>query len=47
LRRVLKEGGCEPVESMIHHGRPGLFSESVEDTVICAVRQVLQKMGAR
>lgn len=34
------------MDSMICYRLPGLFSESVEDSVIRAVRQVLQKMGA-
>ncbi|HYK90259.1 MAG TPA: neutral/alkaline non-lysosomal ceramidase N-terminal domain-containing protein [Acidobacteriota bacterium] len=45
--RVLKEGGYEPVDSMIYYGHPGPFSEKVEDSVMGAVRQVLRKLGAR
>jgi hypothetical protein len=46
-QRVLKEGGYEPGDTMIYYGHPGPLSESVEDTVIRAVRQVLRKLGAR
>jgi neutral ceramidase len=46
-QRILKEGGYEPAESMIYYGHPGPFSESVEDTVIGTVRQVLRKLGVR
>ncbi len=44
-QRILKEGGYEPVESMIYYGHPGPFSENVEDTVMGAVRQVLRTLG--
>jgi len=46
-QRVLKEGGYEPVDSMIYYGHPGPFSANVEDTVIGAARQILRKLGAR
>jgi hypothetical protein len=46
-QRVLKEGGYEPVDSMIYYGHPGPFNESVEETVIGAARQILRKLGAR
>jgi hypothetical protein len=31
--RVLREGGYEPVESMIYYGLPGPFTESVEERI--------------
>jgi len=45
--RVLREGGYEPVDSMIYYGQPGPFSENVEETVIGACRKVLKETGAR
>jgi neutral ceramidase len=46
-QRVLKEGGYEPVDSMIYYGHPGPFSEKVENTVIGAAHQILRKLGVR
>ncbi len=46
-RRILREGGYEPVDSMIYYGHPGPFSEKVEDSVIGAAREALHKLGAR
>jgi len=43
--RVLKEGGYEPVDSMIYYGMPGPFSEEVEETVMQAVRKVMKRVG--
>lgn len=43
--RVLKEGGYEPVDSMIYYGHPGPFTENVEDTVIAACHRVLTQVG--
>jgi hypothetical protein len=44
--RVLKEGGYEPVDSMIYYGHPGPFSSAIEDSVISAARRMLRKLGA-
>lgn len=45
--RVLREGGYEPVDSMIYYGQPGPFAESVEESVFTAVRQVMAQVGAK
>ncbi len=45
--RILKEGGYEPVESMIYYGHPGPFNANVEETVIGAVHSLLHSLGAR
>ncbi len=41
--RILKEGGYEPVESMIYYGHPGPFTEEVESRIHDAMRQVKQR----
>ena len=45
--RVLREGGYEPVKSMIFYGRPGPFAKNVEETVFRAVRDVMRKVGVK
>ncbi len=45
--RVLKEGGYEPVDSMIYYGHPGPFGEKIEAAIVDAVRQLMWKLGAR
>ena len=45
-RRVLREGGYEPVDSMIYYGQPGPFADNVEETVFAALREVLAGAGA-
>ncbi len=45
--RVLREGGYEPVDSMIYYGMPGPFDEDVEERVMAAVRQVMKRVGRR
>lgn len=45
-RRIIKEGGYEPDESMIYYGFPGPFSDDVEDRVTLAIRQVMKNTGA-
>ncbi len=44
--RVLREGGYEPVDSMIYYGQPGPFTENVEETVFRCVRDVMAQAGA-
>jgi len=44
-RRVLQEGGYEAVENTIYYGQPGPFTESVEDTIVAAVRRVADAVG--
>jgi hypothetical protein len=46
-KRVLKEGGYEPVDSHIYYGNPGPYTEEVEETVMGAVRKALGKVGRR
>jgi hypothetical protein len=46
-RRVLQEGGYEAVENTIYYGQPGPFRESVEDTIVAAVRRVAQAVGLK
>ena len=41
--RVLREGGYEGGDAMIYYGRPGPFSEAVEELII---REVRRHMGA-
>ena len=45
-RRVLSEGGYEPVDSMIYYGQPGPFQTNVEDRVFAAIHQTLKEVGA-
>jgi hypothetical protein len=46
-RRVLQEGGYEAVENTIYYGQPGPFTESVEDTIVAAVRRVTEAVGLK
>jgi hypothetical protein len=43
--RVLREGGYEPVESMIYYGQAGPFADDVEDRVFATIHQVLKRVG--
>lgn len=45
--RVLREGGYEPVDSMIYYGQPGPFAETVEETVFAAIRRAMAEAGAK
>jgi neutral ceramidase len=45
--RVLREGGYEASDSMIYYGRPGPYTENVEETVFHAIDRVLAKVGIR
>jgi hypothetical protein len=45
--RVLREGGYEPVDSMIYYGQPGPFAETVEESVFAAIRKVMAEVGVR
>ncbi|MDD4623702.1 MAG: hypothetical protein PHG71_10755 [Kiritimatiellae bacterium] len=40
--RVLREGGYEGGENMIYYGLPGPFAETVEETVVGAIREVMK-----
>lgn len=46
-KRVLKEGGYEPVDSQIYYGNPGPYSEDVEETVMTAVKRAMEKVGRK
>jgi neutral/alkaline ceramidase-like enzyme len=41
-RRVLKEGGYEGGDAMIYYGRPGPFTDAVEDLIIGKVNQLMR-----
>ena len=45
--RVLREGGYEASDSMIYYGRPGPYTETVEETVFQGIDRVLAKVGIR
>jgi neutral ceramidase len=38
--RVLREGGYEGGDAMIYYGRPGPFSDKVEELIVNEVRQL-------
>ena len=44
---ILKEGGYEPVTSMIYYGLPGPFSENVENKIFTAINLAMKKTGAK
>lgn len=46
-KRVLKEGGYEPVDSQIYYGNPGPYTEDVEETVMAAVKRAMGKVGRK
>ncbi len=46
-KRVLQEGGYEPVDSMIYYGQPGPFRDDVEERMFSTIRWVLRKVGMR
>jgi hypothetical protein len=43
--RVLREGGYEPVESMIYYGQAGPFAGDVEDRIFAMIHRVLRSVG--
>jgi neutral ceramidase len=43
--RVLREGGYEPVDSMVFYNQPGPLAENVEEKVIAACHDVLRRTG--
>jgi len=43
--RVLREGGYEPVESMIYYGQAGPFGGDVEDRIFAMIRRALKGVG--
>ena len=46
-RRIWHEGGYEGGGSMVYYGQPSRWAESVEDTVIAAVRRVVATAATR
>lgn len=44
-KRVLHEGGYEPVESMIYYGMPGPFSDEVEEKIFSSIHRTLERVG--
>ncbi len=46
-RRILEEGGYEPVESMIYYGQPGPFREDVEERIFRGIRNVLAEVSVK
>ena len=44
--RVLKEGGYEGGEAMIYFGRPGPFSEAVEETIVGKTAELVKRTTA-
>jgi len=43
--RVLKEGGYEGGGAMIGYGQPGPFTESVEETIVAKVDDLVKETG--
>jgi neutral ceramidase len=39
--RVLREGGYEGGDAMIYYGRPGPFTDAVEELIVRTVRQLI------
>lgn len=46
-KRVLLEGGYEPVDSHIYYGNPGPYTEEVEETIMGAVKKAMGKVGRK
>jgi neutral ceramidase len=44
-KRVLQEGGYEPVDSMLYYGQPGPFTPDVEETIFTSIHQVMKRVG--
>jgi hypothetical protein len=44
-RRMLDEGGYEPVESMISYGLPGPYANDIEERITAGIRQVIHRVG--
>lgn len=39
-RKILAEGGYEPVDSMVYYGQPGPLAEDVEERVFGAIDRI-------
>ena len=46
-RRVLEEGGYEPVTSMIYYGQPGPFTADVEERIFTGIGELMEGVGVR
>lgn len=46
-RRILEEGGYEPVISMMYYGHPGPFAPEVEETLIRKVHEVVGRVQGK
>ncbi len=46
-KRLLKEGGYEPDESMIYYGFPGSYKPEVEDIIMSRIDFVMKAVGVR
>lgn len=44
-RRVLREGGYEGADAMVYYGRPGPFTDAVEELVVAEARRLLAATG--
>jgi neutral ceramidase len=45
--RILREGGYEPVDSMIYYGQPGPLAENVEDVIFQNIRELMSQVGVQ
>lgn len=43
--RIIREGGYEPVSSMIYYGKPGPLADTAEETIMVGARKVLAEVG--
>jgi hypothetical protein len=46
-KKMLEEGGYEPVTSMVYYGMPAPFAPEVEERVHSAIRAVLSRVGVK
>ena len=42
-RRVLREGGYEGGDAMIYYGRPGPFTDDVEEIIVRECRRLMRR----
>lgn len=43
--QILKEGGYEPVQSMVYYGQPGPFTPEVEEIIHRSIGRVMKRVG--
>ncbi len=46
-KRILAEGGYEPISSMIYYTMPGPFKNNVETKILSAIDEVMKSVGAK